>query len=290
MPHWLEADKKGPLEEFYGGPDYDSPGVPSLKIWKLSGHFWLRYPDGTDFLLDQAGTKIWATWPQNLTLEDSATYLLGPVMGFVLLLRGTICLHASAISQGNQAFALVGNAGAGKSTTAAAFAGLGYKVLSDDVVTLSDVGDNFVVQPAYPCIRLWPRSVEALYGRPDALPLLTPNWDKRYLDLSRNDHESFQVNPLPLAAVYILSERSDSSESPYVRGLSGKQGLVELIGNTYANYLMDTTTMRAQEFKVLSRLMHRVPMRRAVAHSDPARLPNFCQTILDDFQSVVVQP
>jgi hypothetical protein len=290
MPPWLEADKAGSLEEFYVSLDHDSPGVPILMIWKLpKGYFWLRYADGSEFVIDQAGTEIWATWPESFTVEDSATYLLGPVMGFVLLLRGTICLHASAIAVGNRAFALVGQAGAGKSTTAAAFARLGYKILSDDVCTLSYAEGTFVVQPAYPCIRLWPRSVEVLYGRADALPLLTPNWDKRYLDLSSAGHESFQSKPLPLAAVYVLSERSDSPDSPYVEIISGKEGLLELIGNTYANYLMETSTMRAQEFRVLTRLMHDVPMRRAVAHSDPSRLVSFCQTIVDDFQSMAFQ-
>ncbi len=71
---------------------------------------------------------------------------------------------------------------------------------------------------------------------------------------------------------------------------SGKEGLLKLLGNTYVNYLIGTSTLRAQAFRVLSRLTHGVPMRRAVAHSDPARLTSFCQAILDDFQSMVVQP
>jgi hypothetical protein len=39
----------------------------------------------------------------------------------------------------------------------------GYSVLAEDVVTLDDRGDHFLVRPAYPCIRLWPASVKALY-------------------------------------------------------------------------------------------------------------------------------
>src|SRR5258706_11831786 len=235
MPSWFEGDNESSLKEFYVSPNYESPGVPILKIWKLlNGYFWLRYADESEFVLDQAGTEIWATWPERFTVEDSATYLLGPVMGFVLLLRGTICLHASAVALGNRAFALVGGAGSGKSTTAAAFAGLGYKILSDDVVTLSDVDGGFVVQPAYPCIRLWPKSVEALYGRADALPLLTPNWDKRYLDLTDNG-KRFQDKALPLEAIYVLGERGDDLRRPMVEELLGRESLVELISNTYVD-------------------------------------------------------
>ena len=42
-------------------------------------------------------------------------------MGFVMLLRGIVCLHASAIAIDDEAIALLGPAGSGKSTTAAAF-------------------------------------------------------------------------------------------------------------------------------------------------------------------------
>ena len=59
------------------------------------------YADETEFVVDKAGTEVWAAWREPLTLEDTATYLLGPVMGFVMLLRGVVCLHASAVAIGD---------------------------------------------------------------------------------------------------------------------------------------------------------------------------------------------
>jgi hypothetical protein len=287
-PPWLPEATGKPLEIFYVNPERDEFGEPSLSVWKIHNgeYFLLRYADKTQFVIDRRATEIWATWPSSLTLEDTATYLLGPVLGFALLLRGIICLHASALAVDGQAIALVGPAGAGKSTTAAAFAKLGYRILSDDVLTLSECQNTFLAQPAYPCIRLWPSSVEALYGKADALPLLTPNWDKRYLDLSGNGH-NFQREPLPLAAIYLLGPRKDDPNSPIIQQLSGKEKLIELIANTYTNYLMDSTR-RAQGFEVLSRLVQNIPVRRIVPHSNPAYLPRLCEAILKDFQSVNV--
>ena len=210
------------------------------------------------------GTEVWATWPDSLTVDDTATYLLGPVMGFVLLLRGSVCLHASAIAVGNQAIALVGSSGAGKSTTAAAFAHLGYGVLSEDVVALAQQGQVFLVQPAYPRIRLWPESVTALYGAEDALPCLTPTWNKRYLDLT-GDGCRFQQEPLPLAAIYILDERRDDVRAPLVEAVPASQGFIALVANTYATRLIDKT-MRAREFKLLGQVMASVPLRRVTPH------------------------
>jgi hypothetical protein len=274
-------------EIWYASPYLDERGEPVLMAWKLGGgeYFRLRYSDGAEFLLDRRGTQIWFTWPDTLTIEDMAVYLLGPVLGLVLRLRGTVCLHASAICVGEKAIALVGAAGSGKSTTAAAFARMGYPVLSDDIVALSDQNGTYWVQPAYPYLRLWPASVEILYGAPDVLPRLVPgdtSWDKCYLNLVDNDHE-FQPQPLPLAAAYVLGDRREDLSAPFAESLSSGAGLMSLVANSYANYLLDRN-MRSQEFEFLSRVVANVALRRVVPHLDPAYLSKLCNLILDDFQ------
>ena len=267
---------------WYLNPEPGPGGKPRLTVWSLPGHYHLQYADGTQFLIDDSGTQIWATWPtETLTLEDTATYLLGPIMGFVLLLRGFISLHACAVVLGDGAVAIVGPAGSGKSTTAAAFAEAGYRVLAEDVVTLRDHDDTFLVQPAYPSIRLWPTSVEALFGAAATLPKLTPTWDKCYLDLTQGKYE-FQRHPLPLAAIYVLAERQADTGAPFVSNLAPAEALMALIANTYATYLMDKQ-MRVREFELLPRLLHSIPIRRVTPHSDPARIGELCRTILEDF-------
>jgi hypothetical protein len=263
--------------------DYKSAcGEPMLRVFRvLDGRYYrFRYADETEFIVDNAGSEVWAAWREPLTLEDTATYLLGPVMGFVMLLRGVVCLHASAVAIGNEAIALLGPAGSGKSTTAAAFAERGYSVLAEDVVTLDDRGDQFLVRPAYPCIRLWPAAVKALYGSETHLPRLTPNWDKCYLDLSDN----FQREPLRLAAIYHLRERQADTRAPFVQALDRAEGLMSLVANTYATKLMDRQ-MRAREFELLTRVVRNVPLRRVTPHADPARIPELCTRIIADFKS-----
>lgn len=286
MPPWLNAVLKAAPEPWYASPYQDEKGEHVLKAWKLAGgaYFRLRYSDGMEFILDRAGTEIWSTWPDNLGIDDTAVYLLGPVLGFVLRLRGSVCLHASAITVGDQALALLGPAGAGKSTTAAVFAVQGHPVLSDDVVALSEHNNAFMIQPAYPHLRLWPSAVNILYGALDALPRLVPSdpsWDKCYLNLCENER-NFQQHPLPLAAIYLLGERSYDAAAPFVEAMPAHAGLMALVANTYANYLLDRT-MRTQEFASLGRIVASVPMRRAIPHADPAYLSKLRDVILDDF-------
>jgi hypothetical protein len=266
----------------YVSQSRDEKGCPTLAVWDVGDHFRLRYADGTEFLVAATGAKVCATWPEPLTLDDTATYLLGPIIGFVLRLRGVVPLHASAVAADGWALALVGPAGAGKSTTAAAFALRGLPVLSDDVVPLDPRDEGLFVAPGNPRLRLWPASARVLFGAADALPRLTPNWDKLYLDVSGDDF-AFLDTPLPLGGVYVVGPRSDDARAPFVEPISPHEGLLALVGNTYINYLLDRV-MRAREFEVLGRLVNSVPLRRVVPHEDPARLPELCDVILEDFR------
>ncbi|HEY6402772.1 MAG TPA: hypothetical protein VI479_15250 [Blastocatellia bacterium] len=58
------------------------------------------------------------------------------------------------------------------------------------------------------------------------------------------------------------------------------------MANTYTNYLLDRQ-MRANEFNLLGRLVKNTPLRKLKPHSDPARLPELCRLILDDFRSLL---
>lgn len=257
-------------------------GEPELLIYRLPGsrHYRFDYRDGTIVIVDAAGSRVWATWADGATIEDTATYLLGPILGFVLRLRGVTCLHASAVAVGDQAIALLGPAGAGKSSMAAAFARLGKPVLTDDVAALQSLGDGFSVQPAYPRVRLWPDSTISQFGSEDALPRIVPNWDKRYLDLNGPGYR-FQREPLPLAAIYYLDERSPRPDMPKLEPLARKPALMLLVANTYASYLMDKSK-RAREFELLGQLIQCTPLRRVTPSANSARIGEVCELILDD--------
>lgn len=284
LPPELARPSLGDVEEYYASPNRDVHGQPTLKVFRLFGgeYFRINYRDGTVIVVDAQGENVWAIWPDTATVEDTATYLLGPILGFVLRLRGVICLHASAVAVGDKAIALVGPSGAGKSSTAAAFARLGYPVLSDDVVALSDLGDRFEVRPAYPRVRLWPESVLSLFGSDNALPRITPGWDKRFLDL-RTPGYQFQHVPLPLAAVYFLGGRSGDISVPIVEPVSPRNALIRLVTDTYTNYLLNLA-QRAQEFELLGRMVENVPTRQVTPGADFSRIDDLCAAIVADFE------
>jgi hypothetical protein len=257
------------------------PEDVNLHIWKVADYFQCHYSDGTEFFIRHDTKEVWATWPAHLSLEDTLIYFLGPIMGFILRLRGTLGLHASSVVHAGKAFALLGISEAGKSTTAAMFAKLGYKVLSDDLSAL-DIRDGvYWVQPGYPYVRLWPESAEILFGSSEALPRLTPTWEKCYFDLMPSN--AFQRQPVPLAAIYFLGKRSQ--EEPSITPIVPSEAFMTLLASTNANYLL-TKDMRAKEFSVLSRLVADIPLRQVQPSTDPTRLAALCHLILEDFENL----
>jgi hypothetical protein len=275
-------------ELVYRSADRDDDGRPIVVVHRLRepDRFRFAYADGVRFLLDPTGSDVRVSWPASSTLDDAVTYLLGPVCAFLLRLRGLTCLHASAVAVGDGAVAFVGPPGAGKSTLAATFARRGHRVMSDDVLAIADT-DAPSVEPGPVRLRLWPESVRALYGTPDALPALTPSWDKRYLDVSAPGCR-YQHRRLPLTAVYVLGERTAQATVPRIERLSPAAALLALVANTQAGHLADAA-MRAREFRVLARIVESVPVSRVIAHDQLSRLAVLYETLVADAEASAVR-
>ena len=283
---FAEVVSSGRLESIYISPTNDENGQPDLRVAKLDdgARFVFSYSDGARFAVDREGREIWADWPDQYTLEDAATYLLGPVIGFILRLRGVVPLHASAVALREQAVAILGAPGAGKSTTAAGFARLGHAVLADDLAALRESDGAFLVQSGYPRVNVWPDSALALFGPEKPLPNISSTWDKRFMTLNQQGMR-FERRELPLAAIYILGPREEELSVPVINEMEGSSALVNLAANTYVNYLLDSE-MREHEFNVLTRLLSSVPARFVRPPADPSCLLGMCEAIEVDLKKL----
>jgi hypothetical protein len=122
--------------------------------------------------------------------------------------------------------------------------------------------------------------VRDLLGQPDALPRLTPSWEKCFLPLDGNN-EKFEAQRKPLGAVYLLAPRTAEANAPRIEEVGPREALLDLVQNTYMNWLLDRN-QRAAEFDALSKLVTQVPVRRIVPHADPGRIGELCDLILAD--------
>ena len=276
-----------PVDPGESSPWFESPyrtptGTPELVATRLAEGRWLgfTYADGTRFLVDDGLTEIRVSGAPTLTAAGVAEYLLGPILGIVLRLRGVVCLHASAVAIGGRAVAFVGAAGAGKSTMAATFARAGVPALSDDTIALTRRGSSWLVAPAYPRVRLWPESVSAL-GLDDGVALAPENGDvgtRHQFDLGSAG--VFAHDAVPLAAIYLI-EFEEGLAQPRMDAVSATDALPVLSANTFAYRVLDRER-RAQEFGTLADVLATVPVRRLSRARDLSQLDEVRAAILRD--------
>ncbi len=235
----------------------------------------VAYRDGTRFFIEEDGSLIRVAWPATSTAEDMATYLLGPLLAYVLRIRGVLCLHASAVVIEGRAVLLAAPHGGGKSTTAARFSDRGASVMSDDVVPIFWKGEVPTAYAGYPRLRLWDETAQALYGSAEALPKLTTTWNKRYLDLQA-EQRRFAATDHPIGAIFILGERG--SGPPSVERLTGHEAAMQLIANTSMGLHLESG-WRAGELDEVARLAARIPLFLARSTNDLRRIDELCDRI-----------
>lgn len=279
----LPTDNRAEESLWYVSDIPDASSNPALKIWKekRTGEYRVRYSHGLTFYLDADVSDIRVRCEQPIPLDDIATFLLGPVFGIVLRLRSVTCLHASAVAFEGRAIAFMGVPGAGKSTTAALFVQKEHSVLSDDIAALVERGGSLCVLPAYPCVNLWPEALEMLAQTERSARSVSAAVDKVRVPLDGNESR-FQREALPLAAIYVLAERSADSHAPFIQVLPPQAALMNLVANTYGNTILDST-MRAQEFRVLGQIAESLPIRSLVTGDSGAQLGRLYDLICDDF-------
>jgi len=191
------------------------------------------------------------------------SYVHGVVIAFLLGLRGVTALHGGAVSRGSNAVALLGPAGAGKSTLVAALAGLGWTAITDDVLSVVLQDDSFRVHPAGASLRVWSDVAGILEVDPTAMSRVLPargywaDWDKRHLDPACGRARCH--DPVRLVAACVLEPLSESEESARLERMSGSRALLAILSNTFLNDLPDPAA-RSRAFDAGARLIRSCPV------------------------------
>ncbi|AFY57883.1 serine kinase of the HPr protein, regulates carbohydrate metabolism [Rivularia sp. PCC 7116] len=297
IPGLIPAQANAPVDvwvDLIGESQPSSAEVESISsgikvISRDDGNYlnlWFRGEGQLDFEINPQGDRIWATWTYSV-LEQVSALLLGQVLGCTLRLRGTLCLHACVVRIGQQAIAIVGQSGAGKSTTAAALVKRGYSILSDDIAAINYSARDWLVQPGYPRLRLWPKSVNALYGSQDALDRIFSFSEKRFVDLTNNSESQFYNKPLPLAAIYVLGERQSEFTTPKIEPIPPMTAVMNLMTHRSVSHLKLAADKQAQEFAGLSSLAGKVPVRKVIRSDNLEALPQLCEAIVEDASNII---
>jgi hypothetical protein len=220
---------------------------PSLHIDRTSdGDLVVAFHDATSFLVSSDGRSIaLISAPCAYTRDDLAAYALGPVLAIALHLQGAVLLHASSVVIRGEAIVFAGEAGSGKSTTAAILHRQGYAVLADDITEVN----GLTALASLPTVRLWPDVVHALFGEGVMFPDRAPSWEKKLMVIE-------QAPPAEIGAVLFLGTRA---ASPQLERLQPRDAWTRLLANVYTRMLPGEAMSRTI-FETTSALADAVPM------------------------------
>lgn len=134
-------------------------------------------------------------------------FLLSEAIGILLLQRNIFLLHGSAVLIGNEAHVFVGEPGAGKSTTAAAFWKNNQTILTDDLVAINLQEDVPQLIPAFPQFKIWDNTVAGLNVQET---LLRPSFEGNKKYLISQDFKKFPTKTFQLKSINILTLEEES--------------------------------------------------------------------------------
>ncbi len=177
-------------------------------------------------------------------IEDGArvTLDLGPAVGpgaarlligygatsVLLHQRGGLPLHAAAAAREDGAVLLLGPAGAGKSTLAAALSAHGYALIGDDLIAVEDRGPHgAALHPAIRTVKLWPDSAEALAAGRMGESLDVEGLSKDVIALPPSREPPW---PAPLRAIFALDWLHPLDAEPEADPLPRMEALALLRG------------------------------------------------------------
>jgi len=184
----------------------------------MVGQQWLMWSsfDGS-FLIDVSARTIRCFVKD---LEDPAwlDVFVRRVLPRVAILFGASAIHSAAAAIGGRALLLLGESGAGKSTTSAALGAAGWDVLSDDISILWDP-EAPTVAPATTGMCVWPDSREGL-GIADAQCVAMPGYPGKMRFVPGNESNTALV---PLNALVFLQR---GKGEPLLLPISGAEAMV----------------------------------------------------------------
>ncbi len=153
--------------------------------------------------------------------------LVAQVLPFAAVLQGLEVLHASAVTIGQSAVALVGRSGSGKTSVALALCRSGAGFLADDVLVLERLNGELVGHPGAPVAGVDRAEVKRMHERgiQESREVLSTNPREEVTRVS------LVGGPAPLRAVFFLDRSTGGPSAPRFEPAPDAQALLSATFN-----------------------------------------------------------
>ena len=257
------------------------PALVGVRFQAKPGVFWMK-KDNTAKYLAEDGARIVVERFPDARDRDVRLYLLGSVLGAILHQREMLPLHASAVRVNGQCVLFCGRSGAGKSTIAKALMMRGFRFHSDDICVLKmpGNGDEPMVYPGYPQIKLWEDAMDELGVGLKQFPRVRQAWHKYAVPV---EEATSLIPPLPLKKIYILFPHNQKQIR--MVPLGGAEKVSALKDQTYRYHLVGGLGKTVQHFRLAAELAEKAQVTDLYRPQKPFLLDQLTSFLENDMTS-----
>lgn len=257
--------------------------------WKSGDGYIARFPKLCSFRFQPEAMVVECS-PEPRVADSTIAHLIldHAIPRLLSLLPDHLVLHAGAVQVEGEAIAILGESGRGKSTLAAWLASQGFPLLTDDCLVLrrDDGLQQWVAQPSYQSVRLWPDSVDALQiGEPALREFAHYSAKKR---TGKEVDFEFATRGAPLKACFVLVGKPDS-DAVEIRPLAVNEGFLFLAQSVF-RLDAENVHLNEREFEALTGLTDRVGFWSLGYERKYSWLPEVQNAIINTIQASKHEP
>lgn len=248
------------------------------------GKYWCYIENVATFLILN-GSEIIVEPAINSKIEDIRAYLLGCLSGFILFQKNIIAIHSGAVEINKKGLIIVGDSGSGKSTLTTALRLQGYRLISDDISTVSM--ENYpIIYPGYPAQRLCEDAMDKLnYDKSKFSSIELDNIIKYIVPTNDN----FVTESIEIGAICEIKVKE--CEQVYIEQINAGEKLDLILKNIHMIDWVENLGWDRNYFKECIELSKRIPMYRIIRPKNKFTVDEQIKLIeekIDIFQKVKV--
>lgn len=199
----------------------------------------------------EEGKSIIISADPNADQDSIRLFCLSNAFAAALHQRKTIPIHCAALIDKGQLVLVLGDSGAGKSTTMASLVQQGLKPFSDDVcVPLHDPESGKIsLFSSYPMMKFWKETLDLVGLNSMVNRKIRPDMEKYGIYF----HQSFLMDALAPKLI-ILMEKSGQVSSPVLTQISGIELFTKLESNAYRGEYLGFSDLKKEHFMLFTQL------------------------------------
>jgi energy-coupling factor transporter ATP-binding protein EcfA2 len=199
----------------------------------------------------QDGKTIFIEAHENADQESIRLFCLSNAFAAVLHQRKTIPIHCASLIDNGELVLILGNSGAGKSTSMASLLQQGLKPFSDDVcVPLhGPEAGQIRLYSSYPMMKFWKETLDLVGLNSKVDRKIRPDMEKYGIYF----HQSFLTEALAPKLI-ILLEKTDEVSTPILAALSGIELFTRLESNAYRGEYLGFSDLKKEHFMLFTQL------------------------------------